>query len=265
MEVKSSDWFSRGSRTASCLGVRQSRRSATPGARRSGIACLLALAALSTELNAQTTAVPPAAPAPASAAAPGATTAGPAGASPAAPAGAMGTAAPARPSPLNPTPAEFPSTSPAPSTSQLDALISRVAALRSRIAALASTMFSSKLRIEVRAVGDTVRLESMHVSVDGGVVYSAPSRAVFDQPAIVYEHAVAPGSHVVSIEVERHDARNPQFSTWQESRFVVLVPEKKLLWTRLELEDESSMAEDFEEDNEGQYQLRVKLLAEVTD
>ena len=46
---------------------------------------------------------------------------------------------------------------------------------------------------------------------------------------------------------------------------MVLVPEKKLLWTRLELEDESSMAEDFEADNEGQYQLRVKLLAEVTD
>ena len=126
-------------------------------------------------------------------------------------------------------------------------------------------MFSSKLRIEVRALGDTVRLESMHVSVDGGLVYTAPSRAVFEQAAIVYEHAVAPGSHVVSIEVERHDARNPQFSTWQESRFVVLVPEKKLLWTRLELEDESSMAEDFEQDDEGQYQLRVKLLAEVAD
>jgi hypothetical protein len=265
MEVKSSDWFRMGSQTAPCLGVRPPRRSARSGARRSGLSCLLALAVLSMDLSAQT-AVPPVASASASiAAAPGTTTAAPAGAVPVAPAGATPSAAPTRPSPLNPTPAEFPSTSPAPSTSQLDALISRVAALRSRIAALASTMFSSKLRIEVRALGDTVRLESMHVSVDGGVVYTAPSRSVFEQPAIVYEHAVAPGSHVVSIEVERHDARNPQFSTWQESRFVVLVPEKKLLWTRLELEDESSMAEDFEEDDEGQYQLRVKLLAEVTD
>jgi hypothetical protein len=46
---------------------------------------------------------------------------------------------------------------------------------------------------------------------------------------------------------------------------VVLVPEKKLLWTRLELEDDSSMAEDFTEDNEGKYQLRVKLIAEVNE
>jgi hypothetical protein len=170
-----------------------------------------------------------------------------------------------RPSALNPTPAEFPSTTPAPSTPQLDALLSRVAALRSRIAALASAMFSSKLRIEVRAEGESVRLESLHVSLDGGVVYSAPARSGFEQPAVVYEHAVAPGPHVVAIEVERHDARNPQFSTWQESRFVVLVPEKKLLWTRFELEDESTMAEDFAEDNEGQYQLRVKLQAEVNE
>ena len=259
MMVKSSDWLRMGSQAAPCLGARMLLRSGAQGARRSGLACWLALAAFSTELSAQTAAVPPATPAPARLAA------APAAATTPAPAGGVAPAAPARPSPLNPTPAEFPSTSPAPSTSQLDALISRVAALRSRIAALASTMFSSKLRIEVRAEGDTVRLESMHVSVDGGVVYTAPSRAVFDQPAIVYEHAVAPGSHVVSIEVERHDARNPQFSTWQESRFVVVVPEKKLLWTRLELEDESSMAEDFEEDQQGQYQLRVKLLAEVND
>ena len=233
------------------------RKLVRSGARSSGLACLFALAAFSTELPAQTAAVAAAAPDSAKVA----TAAGGTAAS----AGAVTNTAPQRPSPLNPTPAEFPSTSATPSTSQLDALISRVAALRSRIAALASTMFSSKLRIEVRAEGDTVRLESMHVSVDGGVVYTAPSRAAFDQPAIVYEHAVAPGSHVVSIEVERHDARNPQFSTWQESRFVVVVPEKKLLWTRLELEDESSMAEDFEEDQQGQYQLRVKLLAEVND
>ncbi|MEO8177994.1 MAG: hypothetical protein ABI895_04085 [Deltaproteobacteria bacterium] len=173
--------------------------------------------------------------------------------------------APARPSPLNPTPAEFPSTTPAPSTPALDALLSRVAALRSRIAAIAGAMFSSKLRIEVRAEGESVRLESLHVSLDGGVVYTAPPRSGFEQAEIVYEHPVAPGQHVVSIEVERHDARDPQFSSWQESRFVVLVPEKKLLWTRFELEDESSMAEDFSADDEGQYQLRVKLVAEVNE
>jgi hypothetical protein len=242
-------------------------------AARRSLAAACACLALTTDLAAQTpSGAAAAAPAPApakaaathSAAAPVAAGASAPAAQPV-PASASAPSAPARPSPLNPTPAEFPSTTPAPSTPQLDALLSRVAALRSRIAALASAMFSSKLRIEVRAAGDSVRLESLHVSLDGGVVYTAPPRSGFEQIETVYEHPVAPGQHVIGIAVERHDSKNAQFSTWQESRFVVLVPEKKLLWTRLELDDESSMAEDFTEDNEGKYQLRVKLIAEVNE
>jgi hypothetical protein len=231
-----------------------------------GTAC--ALLVLSSQAAAQPAAAPSAgaaSAAPASTAAPAATSVAAIPPPPEPAAVPTRTGAAARPSPLNPTPAEFPGTAPAPSTPELDGLLSRVAALRSRIAALTSALFSSKLRIEVRAEGEGVRLESLRVSLDGGVVYSAPPRSGFEQAEVVYEHAVAPGPHVVSLEVERHDARNPQFSTWQESRFVVLVPEKKLLWTRLELEDESTMAEDFAEDDEGQYQLRVKLLAEVSD
>jgi hypothetical protein len=41
------------------------------------------------------------------------------------------------------------------------------------------------------------------------------------------------------------------------------VPEQRTLWTHVELEDESSMGEDFAEDEAGQYELRVRLEAEV--
>ena len=237
-------------------------------AARRSLAAACACLALTTDLVAQTpTGAAAPAPAPATAPHPGPAASGAAPSVPraAAPGASAPGAAAARPSPLNPTPAEFPSTTLAPSTPQLDALLSRVAALRSRIAALASALFSSKLRIEVRAGGDGVRLESLHVSLDGGVVYTAPPRSGFEQTETVYEHPVAPGQHVIGIAVERHDTHNPQVSSGQESRFVVLVPEKKLLWTRLELEDESTMAEDFTADNEGKYQLRVKLIAEVNE
>jgi len=43
------------------------------------------------------------------------------------------------------------------------------------------------------------------------------------------------------------------------------VPEKRLLWTRLELEDESSMGEDFAEDEAGRYELSVRLEVEVSE
>jgi hypothetical protein len=166
-------------------------------------------------------------------------------------------------SPLNPTPEEFPRPGSNVASAELDALMSRVAALRSRIAALSATLFSSKLRVELRAAGDTVRLKSLKVSVDGGVVYTAPAQSVFERPEVVYEHAVAAGPHVLALEVEQQDLRQPQFSTWQTSRFVVVVPERRQLWTRFELEDDSSMGEDFAEDQAGHYELNVRLHAEA--
>jgi hypothetical protein len=170
------------------------------------------------------------------------------------------------PSPLNPKPEELPpSASPVQAASQLDALLSRVADLRSRIAALTSSLFSSRLRVEVRSEGEDVAIKSLSVSLDGGLVYTAPAQTFFEQPEVVYEHAVAPGPHVVGIEVERYARKDQKFSTWQASRFVVVVPDKQLLWTRLEISDDSSMAEDFPEDREGRYELRVRLQAEVTE
>jgi len=168
-------------------------------------------------------------------------------------------------SPLNPTPEEFPGPSAGFASTELDALMARVAALRTRIAALSATLFSSKLRIELRSAGESVRLKALRVSLDGGVVYTAPAQAFFEQPQIVYEHAVAAGPHVVAVEVERQDVRQPQFSTWQSSRFVVSVPEKRLLWTRLELDGESSMGEDFAEDEAGRYELAVRLDVEIAE
>lgn len=165
---------------------------------------------------------------------------------------------------LNPSPGEFPEPRVGFASSELDVLMSRVAALRTRIAALSATLFSSKLRIELRSAGESVRLKLLRVSVDGAVVYTAPPQAFFDEAQIVYEQAVAAGPHVVAVEVERQDVRQPQFSTWQSSRFVVSVPEKRLLWTRLELEGESSMGEDFAEDAAGRYELAVRLEVEAS-
>jgi hypothetical protein len=164
---------------------------------------------------------------------------------------------------LNPTPEEFPKPGGTSAHADLDALMARVAALRARIAALGAALFTSALRIELRSQSDTARLKTLRVSLDGGVVYTAPAQTVFERPELVYEHAVAPGPHVIAVEVERQDLLEPRFSTWQTSRFVVVVPERRRLWTRLELEDESSLGEDFKEDEAGQYELSVRLQVET--
>jgi hypothetical protein len=169
------------------------------------------------------------------------------------------------PSPLTPAPAEFPSGAAKPPPFEYDKLLGDIAALRSRVAALTTTLFASKLRVVVETDGDDARLASFSITLDDGVVFAAPDRFSADDERVVYEHAVAPGHHVVGVEIERYDARNKEYRTWQSSRFSVVVPESKLVDAHLTVADDSDMAEDFPDDQDGEYDLRVKLRARVEE
>jgi hypothetical protein len=167
------------------------------------------------------------------------------------------------PSPLTPKPEEFPSGVAKPPPFEYDKLLGDIAALRSRVAALTTTLFASKLRVVVETKGDDARLASFNITLDDGVVFAAPDRFSAEDERTVYEHAVAPGHHVVGVEIERYDARNKEYRTWQSSRFSVVIPESKLVDTHLTIVDDSDMAEDFPDDADGEYDLRVKLRARV--
>jgi hypothetical protein len=170
-----------------------------------------------------------------------------------------------KPSPLTPKPEEFPSGVAKPPPFEYDKLLGDIAALRSRVAALTTTLFASKLRVVVETKGEDARLASFNITLDDGVVFAAPDRFSAEDERTVYEHAVAPGHHVVGVEIERYDARNKEYRTWQSSRFSVVIPESKLVDTHLTIVDNSDMADDFPDDQDGEYDLRVKLRARVVE
>lgn len=170
-----------------------------------------------------------------------------------------------QPSPLTPAPGEFPTAAPKPPPVAYDKLLADIAALRSRVAAVTTTLFSSKLRVVVELDGDDARVSSLKITLDDGIVYAAPDRFSAEEPEVVYEHAVASGHHVVGVEIERYDVRNRQFRTFQTSKFAVVVPESKRLETSITIEDDSDMAEDFPDDQDGEYDLYVRLRAMVLD
>lgn len=171
----------------------------------------------------------------------------------------------ALPSPLNPLPNEFPEAGAAPPPGDYDRLLGDIAALRSRVAALTTTLFKSKLRVYVETRGDDARISSFVVTLDDGVVYSASSQFSAEDEKVVYEHAVAPGHHFVGIEVERYDARGREYKTYQNSKFSVVVPESKLVEATVIVQDDSDMASDFPDDQDGEYDLRMRLRARVVD
>jgi hypothetical protein len=168
-------------------------------------------------------------------------------------------------SPLTPAPNEFPGKPLPTPTVELDRLLGDIATLRGRVAALTTTLFKSRIRVIVEAHGSEARIEALNVNLDDGVVFAAPERFSAEDERIVYEHAVAPGQHVLGLDIERYDLRGKNFRTWQSSRFSVVVPEGQLVEAHFKLEDSSDMAEDFPDDQDGEYEIGVRLRARVAE
>jgi len=166
-------------------------------------------------------------------------------------------------SPLNPEPGESPKASPAAGPEALDKLIAEIATLRARVAALTTSLFSSKLKVYVHTDGDDARVLGFVVTLDDGVVFKGDPGFVAEDEKVVYEHAVAPGSHVVGIEIERQDTRGAAYKTWQTTRFALQVPERETLEAIVVIEDDSDMADDFPDGQDGKYELGVRLRAKV--
>ncbi len=166
-------------------------------------------------------------------------------------------------SPLNPEANEFPDGGTQPPPVEYDKLLGDIATLRSRVSALTTTLFASKVRVVVETRGSDARVASFSVTLDDGVVFSAPERFIAEDERTVYEHSVAPGHHVLGVDIERFDTRNKEYRTWQSSRFSVVVPESKLVDAHLIIQDSSDMGKDFPGDQDGEYDLRVRLRARV--
>ncbi|MGO8999145.1 MAG: hypothetical protein ACLQVI_37945 [Polyangiaceae bacterium] len=165
-----------------------------------------------------------------------------------------------KPSPLNPTAAELPpqTTPPAP---DYDKLLGDVSALRARVAAVTDTLFRSRVAISLEADGSHAKIGRLSVSLDDGVVYTAPPNTAFERATKLYEHGVAPGRHAIIVDVDRKDDRDDTFRTSQRSRFLVDVPKDQQLEVTVEIDDDSSMGKDFPSDHSGRYDLRVRAKA----
>ena len=166
-------------------------------------------------------------------------------------------------SPLNPAANEFSDGGAPPMQIDYDRLLADVAALRARVAAVSDTLFHSRIAVALETTGDHGRIAGLTVSLDDGVVWTAPAHFSASDSTTVYEHSVAPGHHAVTLDIERRDDRDENFRTTQRSRFIVDVPAEQRLGVALKVWDDSNMGGDFESDKKGGYDLRVRLRAKA--
>jgi hypothetical protein len=187
---------------------------------------------------------------------------GPAADAGAPPVTAAEAAAAARLSPLTPAPNEFSDAGVTPTSTDYDRLLSDIAALRARVAAVSDTLFHSRIAISLETGSDASRIASLAVSLDDGIVWTSPASFRADDATVVYDHAVAPGNHAVTVEIERRDRVSEAFRATQRSRFLVDVPTDQRLVLEVRLWDDSNMG-DFVKDKEGRYDLRVRARAKA--
>jgi hypothetical protein len=169
-----------------------------------------------------------------------------------------------RPSPLNPAPNEFAQGIDAGApTVDYDKLVADIAALRARVAAVGDNLFHSRIAIQVRIDGDHGLIGRLVVSLDDGAVYTAPANFKADDWQEIYAHALAPGRHAITVDVERKDNRNDGFRNAQRTRFTVEIPRDQELGVQIKIGDDSDMGKDFPSDKSGSYDLRVRVKAEA--
>jgi hypothetical protein len=167
-----------------------------------------------------------------------------------------------RASPLNPAPQEMPSTSLDGGTPiDYDRLLADIAALRARVAAVSDNLYQSRVAVALQTDGDHGKIARLTVALDDGVVYTAPASFAASDMTTVYDHAVAPGRHAVTIDVERKDDREESFRTSQRNRFTIDVPRDHRLEVQVKLIDDSAMGKDFPADRSGKYDLRLRVKA----
>ncbi len=165
-------------------------------------------------------------------------------------------------SPLNPQPQELPSNAvDAGVPVDYDRLLADIAALRARVAAVSDNLYQSRISIALQTDGDRAKIAKLTVSLDDGVVFTAPQSFAAADMTSVYDHAVAPGRHAVTVDVDRKDMRDESFRTSQRSRFTVDVPRDHRVDVQVKVIDDSSMGADFPSDRSGKYDLRFRVKA----
>lgn len=167
-----------------------------------------------------------------------------------------------RPSPLNPQPQELPSNAAdAGVPVDYDRLLADIAALRARVAAVSDTLYQSRIAIAIQNDASHAKIGRLTVSLDDGIVYTAPSTFAASDMTAVYDHAVAPGRHAITVDVDRKDDRDEAFRTSQRSRFTVDVPRDHRVGVEVKIIDDSSMGGDYPSDKSGKYDLRFRVKA----
>lgn len=170
-----------------------------------------------------------------------------------------GEVAPVEPAEEPPVEEEVPLDDLSPLRSDLATLMDDLVQVRSRIAVLGRQLFETqvRLRVENRA-GDDQIVSRMVLRLDGDPVHRGDEDPG-DEGRQLHQGFAAPGPHELTVEVEMRSRADEEYRYLTSSRFRFQVVRGKLTEVIVTLDDDSDIAEDFEDDGEGEYDVNVRV------
>ena len=131
---------------------------------------------------------------------------------------------------------------------------------RARVALLGKSLFKTRVRVRLdNRAGDTVSAVRVALFLDGAPIWSGDGAAVRDPKQILFDGVAAPGPHVLGLEVEQRARGDDAYRYTLRDNYHFNVLRERRTDLTLILDDDSDIAEDFKDDDEGEYDVRTKL------
>lgn len=132
---------------------------------------------------------------------------------------------------------------------------------RMRVHALGNELFRTRIDVDLQdRTGDTVSIARMVVHLDGAPIFQSDGpveRA--EQGRELFTGALAPGPHVLTLEVEQRARDDAEYRYTLRESFRFQVIRERLSEVTLILEDSSDIARSFPAGGEGRYEVRTRV------
>ena len=133
---------------------------------------------------------------------------------------------------------------------------------RARTSAMVKALFGTRVTVWVARRADDQRLARIVLRFDGVPVHDSEGAALAREEAQLFDGFAAPGVHELTVVISEASPRKPEYSYTREEKFRFEVKKDTRTKIRVLLRDDSDMAEELPEDDEGEYHVETTVRIE---
>lgn len=140
-------------------------------------------------------------------------------------------------------------------SSVMDALI----AARVRADVVARSLFRTELVVELVRRAERQRLGHLTLRLDGAPIHDSDGSAIGKDRVRLYAARLAPGMHELGVEIRESSRDAPDFRYVRSESYRIDVKKERRTRVELVLRDDSDMAEEAREGDDGTYEVETSL------